>query len=204
MAAAPEPAQSPKPARARKPRKTETAVAEEAAAPRSRRATKTRAKQEDASEEPKPRKATGARAKQEDASEESKPRKATKARAPRAARTTTRGKKSAEAQTAPEEPEPGGQTIPVAQWKAEPAPVQDEAMTTLYLNVGKRDGVAKAEVSDLLRQHAGLLGDDLGRVRVRDNHTFVGVPAERAEAVIESLSGTALGEVQLTVERARS
>ncbi len=108
---------------------------------------------------------------------------------------------------APEErPEPKPPAIDVA-----PAPIEDlavspdlENMTTLYLNVGRRDGLEPAEVSTLLTATCGLATDDIGRVRVRERHTFVGVPSERVDEVITSLAGQNLRNRALQVERARA
>ncbi len=79
-----------------------------------------------------------------------------------------------------------------------------ENMTTLYLNVGRRDGLEPADVSSLLNQSCGLEGDDIGRVRVRERHTFVGVPSERVDGVIAALAGQSLRNRELQVARARA
>jgi len=79
-----------------------------------------------------------------------------------------------------------------------------ENMTTLYLNVGRRDGLEPAEVSSLLSASCGLATDDIGRVRVRERHTFVGVPTERVDGVIAALAGQNLRNRALQVERARA
>ncbi len=79
-----------------------------------------------------------------------------------------------------------------------------ENMTTLYLNVGRRDGLEPGDVSSLLNTSCGLEGDDIGRVRVRERHTFVGVPSERVDGVIAALAGQNLRNRELQVERARA
>jgi ATP-dependent RNA helicase DeaD len=77
-------------------------------------------------------------------------------------------------------------------------------MTTLYLNVGKRDGLEGQDVSALLSSAAQLESDDIGRIRIKERHTFVGVPSERAEFVISALSGLTIKNRALHVERART
>jgi ATP-dependent RNA helicase DeaD len=85
----------------------------------------------------------------------------------------------------------------------EPPPVPED-MTTLYFNVGKRDGLEPRDLSSLLVASCGLTAEDIGRVRVKDRHTFVGVPTERADAVISSLQGQSIKNRALQVERART
>ncbi len=94
---------------------------------------------------------------------------------------------------------------------AGPAAIEDlvvspdlENMTTLYLNVGRRDGLEPGDVSSLLSASCGLEGDDIGRVRVRERHTFVGVPSERVDGVIAALAGQSLRNRELQVARARA
>jgi ATP-dependent RNA helicase DeaD len=77
-------------------------------------------------------------------------------------------------------------------------------MTTLYLNVGKRDGLEANDLATLLATTCELGSDDIGRVRVKDRHTFVGVPTERVEFVISSLAGHTIKNRALHVERART
>jgi ATP-dependent RNA helicase DeaD len=84
------------------------------------------------------------------------------------------------------------------------APPELEDMTTLYFNVGRRDGLEPAELTDLLNHECALGADDIGRVRVKDRHTFVGVPSERAEHIITTLVGRTVRNRPLHIERART
>jgi ATP-dependent RNA helicase DeaD len=79
-----------------------------------------------------------------------------------------------------------------------------EDMTTLYFNVGKRDGLEPRDLASLLVGSCGLGAEDIGRVRVKDRHTFVGVPTDRADFVISSLQGQSIKNRALQVERART
>jgi ATP-dependent RNA helicase DeaD len=84
------------------------------------------------------------------------------------------------------------------------APPSLEDMTVLYFNVGRRDGLEPMDLANLLSSSCGLGADDIGRVRVKERHTFVGVPTERVEFVISSLQGHTIKNRQLQVERART
>ena len=74
----------------------------------------------------------------------------------------------------------------------------------LFVNLGRRDGTRVGDILRLFETHARLGKDDLGRIRIRDRHTFVGVPKERAAEAVEALAGRPFGEKSLVVEIARA
>lgn len=80
----------------------------------------------------------------------------------------------------------------------------DDDMTTLYINLGRKDGMRPGEINRLLRERAGLARHDIGRIRIRDKHTFVGVPSAQVEEVVSSLSGQNVRDRELVVEPAKS
>src|SRR5690606_7125302 len=80
----------------------------------------------------------------------------------------------------------------------------DPDMSTLFVNLGRRDGVRVGEIIRLFETHAGMTKDDLGRIRIRDRHTFVGVPRERVDAIVGSLNGQSSHDKELVVEVARA
>jgi ATP-dependent RNA helicase DeaD len=77
------------------------------------------------------------------------------------------------------------------------------ATVRLYLNVGRKESVRTSEIVVLLREAAGVARKDVGRVQVRDSHTYVNVPVEASEHVIQSLRGHSFKGRTLIVERAR-
>jgi len=85
----------------------------------------------------------------------------------------------------------------------EQAPEEEEATATLYVNVGRRDALKASELGRLLRDRTGLKRKEIGRIRVRDKHSLVDVPEERAQEVIESMAGAVLGNRELQLELAR-
>ena len=90
---------------------------------------------------------------------------------------------------------------------AEPASrEQEEAAetTTLYVNVGRRDELKASELGRLLRDRTGLKRKEIGRIRVRDKHSLVDVPEERAQDVIEAMAGAVLRDRELELELAKS
>jgi ATP-dependent RNA helicase DeaD len=80
----------------------------------------------------------------------------------------------------------------------------DPTMSTLFVNLGRRDGTRVGDILRLFETHARLGKDDLGRIRIRDRHTFVGVPKERAASAVEALAGRSFGDKALVVEIARA
>src|SRR6185436_19199629 len=68
------------------------------------------------------------------------------------------------------------------------AGIEDEGVF-LYLNLGRRDGVRPGEILRLLAEECGLDKAEVGRIRIRDRHTFVGVPREKVDAIVQQLTG---------------
>ncbi len=90
---------------------------------------------------------------------------------------------------------------------AEQEPREQEEVvetTTLYVNVGRRDELKASELGRLLRDRTGLKRQEIGRIRVRDKHSLVDVPEERAQDVIEAMAGAVLGDRELELELAKS
>jgi ATP-dependent RNA helicase DeaD len=86
---------------------------------------------------------------------------------------------------------------------AEPSPEGAET-TTLYINIGRRDELKASELGRLLRDRTGLKRKEIGRIRVRDKHSLVDVPEDRAQDVIDSMAGAVLRDRELELEYAKS
>ena len=80
----------------------------------------------------------------------------------------------------------------------------DEAEKRLFVNVGRKDDVRVGDLNDLFQDEGGLDRDEVGRIRVRDKHSFVSVPAEKADELCEKLSGLEFHDRELRVEIARN
>ncbi len=82
--------------------------------------------------------------------------------------------------------------------------VEEEPPTaTLYVNVGRRDELRASELGRMLRDRTGLKRKEIGRIRVRDKHSLVDVPEDRAQDIIESMAGAVLGDRELELELAK-
>lgn len=85
---------------------------------------------------------------------------------------------------------------------AQDAPPEGSLTATLYVNVGRRDELKASELGRLLRDRAGLKRREIGRIRVRDEHSLVDVPQERAKDVIDSMAGATLRNRELEIDLA--
>ncbi len=74
----------------------------------------------------------------------------------------------------------------------------------LYVNLGRRDGVRPGEIVRLLVAECELDRADVGRIRIRARHSFVGVPRARADEIVDRLAGTESHDKELVVELARA
>jgi len=73
----------------------------------------------------------------------------------------------------------------------------------LFLDLGRRDGVRIGELARLVREVGELERDQVGRIRVRDRHTFVEVPIDKLDHVVERLNGHVFRDKPLAAERAK-
>jgi ATP-dependent RNA helicase DeaD len=78
--------------------------------------------------------------------------------------------------------------VPEAKPREEKALPANRETVRLRMDVGKRDGIRPADVVGSIANEAGLSGRDIGPIEIRDTVTFVGVPADAAEHVIQSVS----------------
>lgn len=74
----------------------------------------------------------------------------------------------------------------------------------IYVNLGRRDGVRPGQLIKLLATECDLDKGQVGRIRIRDRHSFVGVPRERAEEILAQLAGKESHDKELVVELARA
>jgi ATP-dependent RNA helicase DeaD len=80
----------------------------------------------------------------------------------------------------------------------------DDDAAFVYLNVGRRDGVRPGEILRLLAEECSLDKGEVGRIRIRDRHTLVGVPRDKVDTIVTQLTGKSALEKQLVAERARA
>jgi ATP-dependent RNA helicase DeaD len=76
----------------------------------------------------------------------------------------------------------------------------DPPRAKLIVAAGRAHGLEPADVVAAIVDNTRLDGEDVARVRVLDRYSFAEVPAERAEAVVEKLSGKRVRGVELRLE----
>jgi ATP-dependent RNA helicase DeaD len=98
-----------------------------------------------------------------------------------------------------ESPEPE-QSGDVAR-ESEPAETKIRAdLVDIYVNVGRKDGARPGDYHAVLRQHDLA---EVGHVRVRPRHTFVGVPEEYVDRALAALRGSDIAGKRALAEIAK-
>jgi hypothetical protein len=64
-----------------------------------------------------------------------------------------------------------------------------EGMVPLFVSMGKRQRLRPQELRSLIGEKTGLTDDDLGRVHLLDNYSFIDVPEIHAEKIIAACDG---------------
>ncbi len=80
---------------------------------------------------------------------------------------------------------------------------EDGDWAMLYVSLGRKDGARAGTINRLFQDDGGLERDEIGRIRIRDKHSFVQVPRVKADALVEKLNGQTHLEKELVVEPAR-
>lgn len=89
---------------------------------------------------------------------------------------------------------------PAAQPEARAPSSAGAAFVKLFISIGTRDGIATRELVGAITGEAGISGDQIGRVDVRETFSIVEVAAEGADKVIRALNGTSLRGRALRVD----
>jgi len=121
------------------------------------------------------------------------PRQAPAAKAAPSARQAPAARQAPSARQAPaprtaKAPNPGEQ--PDARRRSEPQK-SAEGMVPLFVSMGKRQRLRPQELRTLICEKTGLTNDDLGRVHLFDNYSFLDVPEIHAEKIIAASDGAA-------------
>jgi len=82
-------------------------------------------------------------------------------------------------------------------------PVAEEpGYVRLYVNVGKREGLAEEDVTKLFVENVPDK-DALGKVSVFGTHTYVSVKEDAAPAIVAAMTGKKIGDREIIVEKAK-
>ncbi|HET7621714.1 MAG TPA: DEAD/DEAH box helicase [Gemmatimonadaceae bacterium] len=64
--------------------------------------------------------------------------------------------------------------------------------TRLFVNAGERDGISARDLVGAIANEAGIPGGRIGKVELRENHSLVEVPLDRAQQIATRLTGVTL------------
>jgi len=64
--------------------------------------------------------------------------------------------------------------------------------TRLFVNAGERDGITARDLVGAIANEAGVPGGSIGKVELRENHSLVEVPLDRAQQIATRLTGIML------------
>lgn len=79
----------------------------------------------------------------------------------------------------------------------------DDTVSNIFLNVGRRDGVDPVALQRMLAETGGIPEAETSNIRVRDRITFVTVKKELADRAIHALAGQVIGGRTVVAEPAR-
>jgi ATP-dependent RNA helicase DeaD len=74
------------------------------------------------------------------------------------------------------------------------------SLTRLFLSIGARDNIRPGDLVGAITGEAGIKGDQVGRVDIRDSFSVVEVAASAADRVIRALNGTTMRGRSLRVD----
>jgi ATP-dependent RNA helicase DeaD len=89
---------------------------------------------------------------------------------------------------------------PSAATGAPPAAATTSAFTRLFLSIGSRDNIRPGDLVGAITGEAGIKGEQVGRVDIRDSFSVVEVQSPVAEKVIRALNGTTMRGRSLRVD----
>ncbi len=78
----------------------------------------------------------------------------------------------------------------------------DGAVARLFLNLGHKAKIGPRDIVGAITGETGLPGRVVGSIEIRDRFSFVEVPEEYAETIIQALNGATLRGCRLGVDRA--
>lgn len=71
-----------------------------------------------------------------------------------------------------------------------PAPESGEPMIPLFVSMGKRQRLRPQELRTFISEKTGIPSDELGRVHLFDNYSFIDIPEAHTEKIISTVDGS--------------
>ena len=86
------------------------------------------------------------------------------------------------------EKESSGETR-VSRTPPEPPASRQGAWTRLFLTTGSRDNIRPGDLVGMITAEAGITGDKIGKIELRESHSLVEVAADVADSVVARING---------------
>ncbi|MGA2448382.1 MAG: DEAD/DEAH box helicase [Polyangiaceae bacterium] len=86
--------------------------------------------------------------------------------------------------------------------RSEPDEESDADLLQIFVNVGRRERVRNTDLQKLLLD-AGIPAMDVGRIRIRDRMSYVGIRKESFDQAVRALGGQVIGGRAVIAERAK-
>ncbi|WP_082121518.1 DEAD/DEAH box helicase [Endomicrobium proavitum] len=80
---------------------------------------------------------------------------------------------------------------------------RDHGMTRLFINIGKKDNVRAGDFVGAIAGEAGIRGDAVGNIKILEAFSFVEVPTENADDVINALNASNIKGKRVNAEPAK-
>ena len=98
----------------------------------------------------------------------------------------------------------GGERKPYFDRDNQRAPRERDAnMTRLMVSIGRRDYVRPGDIVGAIAGEANIPGNTIGSIDIFDKHTFVDVPKEVANRVVDAMEGNTIKGRRVNIEIAR-
>ncbi|MDQ2745150.1 MAG: DbpA RNA binding domain-containing protein [Chloroflexota bacterium] len=72
-------------------------------------------------------------------------------------------------------------------------------MERLFVRAGRRDGVSAGDLVGAIANEAGIPGRDIGAIDIYDNFSFVDVPRQSVQRVVDALERSGVRGRRVTV-----
>ena len=93
--------------------------------------------------------------------------------------------------------------LDVAVEPAAAAPPPEDGMVRLFIDAGRRSGVRPADIVGAIAGEAGVPGKEIGAIDVYDRFTFVEVPAQYRDQVLQGMAHAAIRDRPVHITLAR-
>ncbi|MCL1971471.1 MAG: DEAD/DEAH box helicase [Endomicrobia bacterium] len=80
---------------------------------------------------------------------------------------------------------------------------RERGMTRLFINIGKKDGIRAGDFVGAIAGETGLEGNVVGNIKILESFSFVEVPSDHADNVINALNSSNIKGKHVSVEPAK-